>query len=228
MRPVAEWEEGDLLQLIRDAVQESVTLDYKASPALAKTDAKKSDISKDASAFANSEGGILVYGMVENRHVPTNIDNGSDRNVITKEWLESVIKTNIHPTIDGVLIRQIDLPSKGPDKVAYAIEIPQATSRAPHQANDYRYYNRSNFESKPMQDYEVRDLMRRSIEYGKKYAAAWDLDLEIQRLQSSVQLRSEITGDDWLPRSQLAVSISAGLRGGGLRSPCCQSQFAMT
>lgn len=179
MRSVAEWDESDLLALIRDEVQESLSLDYKRSAGLGKNDKERNDLSKDVSAFANSEGGMLIYGIQENCHVPTAIDVGVDRTQLTKEWLESVIKTNIHPTVDRLLIRQISLPSKGPNAVAYVLEIGQATSRAPHQAFDHRYYKRFNFESTPMEDYEVRDLMRRSIEYGKKYSAAWNLNVEI-------------------------------------------------
>jgi predicted HTH transcriptional regulator len=182
MKDANDWEEAYLLELITVGEQESLTLDYKASAALAKTDKCRSDLSKDVSAFANSAGGFLVYGMLENGHVPTAVDVGLDRNIITKEWLESVIKSVIQSVVDDVVIKQIDLPSRGTDKVAYAVQIAQATSRAPHQAKDYRYYKRFNFESTPMEDYEVRDLMRRSIEYGKKYGAAWDLNVEIQRL----------------------------------------------
>jgi hypothetical protein len=42
------------------------------------------------------------------------------------------------------------------------IVIPQATTRAPHQANDKRYYKRYNFQSVAMEDYEVKDIMKRS------------------------------------------------------------------
>jgi hypothetical protein len=31
-----------------------------------------------------------------------------------------------------------------------------------------------------MEDYEVRDLMRRSIQYGRKFGAAWELDVEVR------------------------------------------------
>jgi predicted HTH transcriptional regulator len=89
MKPVSEWDEAYLLELISVGEQESLTLDYKRSAALAKDDPKKNDLSKAVSAFANSEGGVLVYGMKEDKHVPTDIDEGIDRNVITKEWLES-------------------------------------------------------------------------------------------------------------------------------------------
>jgi predicted HTH transcriptional regulator len=95
---------------------------------------EKNELSKDVSALANSPGGFLVYGMIENNHVPTTIDVGVDRNVITKEWVESVIKARIQPIIDEFRIKQIDLTGKGPDRVCYVLDIPQATWRAPHQA----------------------------------------------------------------------------------------------
>jgi hypothetical protein len=88
----------------------------------------------------------------------------------------------------------MDLPSKGADKVAYVVQIAQASSRAPHQANDYRYYKRFNFESTPMEDYEVRDLMRRSIQYGKKYGTAWNLFVELRRLDSAMRERVQLDG----------------------------------
>jgi hypothetical protein len=215
MRPVAEWDESDLAALIRDEVQESINLDYKRSAALGKNDKEKNELSKDVSAFANSEGGLLIYGMQEDGHVATAIDAGLDRTKITKEWLESVIKSNIHPLVDRLLIKQIHLPSKGADLVAYALEIGQATSRAPHQAFDHRYYKRFNFESTPMEDYEVRDLMRRSIEYGKKYSAAWDLSVEVQRLMSAINERGQVDASHYLSRDRLIVRVSDALRSAG-------------
>lgn len=41
------------------------------------------------------------------------------------------------------------------------IDIPQATTFAPHQAG-HRYYRRYNFQSVPMEDYEIKDAMRRA------------------------------------------------------------------
>src|SRR3989442_7947324 len=38
----------------------------------------------------------------------------------------------------------------------------QATTNAPHQAPDNKYYYRQNFQSVPMEDYQVRDTMRRA------------------------------------------------------------------
>lgn len=88
-----KWIEEDLVTLITNKVRESVELDYKKCPSLQKNDSKKdAEISKDVSAFANSAGGIIVYGMEEVGHIPTQIDFGYDPAEVTKEWLEQVIR----------------------------------------------------------------------------------------------------------------------------------------
>jgi predicted HTH transcriptional regulator len=215
MRPLVDWDESDLIAFIRDEVQESLTLDYKRSLSLGRSSAQRSELSKDVSAFANSEGGMLIYGIEEDGHVPVALDAGVDRTQITKEWLESVLKTNVHPIIERMVIKQVELLSKGANSVAYVLEIGQATSRAPHQASDRRYYKRFNFESTPMEDYEVRDLMRRSIEFGRKYGVAWDLDIEIQRLMSALNERGQLDIRSYLSRDRLIITVSPALRSAG-------------
>jgi hypothetical protein len=160
MRPPWEWNESDVLSLINDQVQESLSLDYKACGALAKTDGKKAELTKDVSAFGNSAGGTLVYGVHEKDNLPTTIDVGYDPKEITREWLENVINSGIQRRIDGVRINQVAL-SSAPGRVLYVVFIPQSLS-APHMAADKRFYRRFNFQSVPMEEYEVRDVGRRS------------------------------------------------------------------
>lgn len=109
MRDPLKWTEADLAQLISDQVAESLILDYKASAALQRTDGKKNELSKDVSAFANSAGGLLVYGVLEDGNIPTELDQGLNPDEITKEWIEQVINSRISRRIDGVGIRQIHL-----------------------------------------------------------------------------------------------------------------------
>src|SRR5437899_2362570 len=101
MKEPHEWTEDDLIALHKNEVKESITLDYKGSAALQKTDGKKTELSKDVSAFANSAGGTLVYGMIEDGNIPKGLDSGFDPYEITKEWIEQVINSRIHPRIDG-------------------------------------------------------------------------------------------------------------------------------
>jgi hypothetical protein len=162
MRDPSEWTEADLAELIRDDVQESLHLDYKRSDALARNDKCRDEISKDVAAFANSDGGRIIYGIVEKGHHPERIDDGVDAAEFNREWLEQIVSSNIQPKIDGLRIHPIGLASKGPGRVSYVMDIPQSKSRAPHQSRDHKYYKRYNFQSVPMADYEIRDIMRRA------------------------------------------------------------------
>jgi hypothetical protein len=148
---------ADLQRLIDDEILESYVLDYKASPALAKDSKSRDELCKDVSAFANSAGGQIIYGIVEDKHLPKSIDPGVDQSVITKEWIEQVLNSNIQPRIRDLVIAPIPL-RKG--RWAYVLTIPQ--SNTAHQAPDKKYYRRGNFESVPMHDQEVRDVMRRA------------------------------------------------------------------
>lgn len=153
----------DLQNLISNQVEENLHLDYKAADALMKTDGKKKEISKDVSAFANSDGGIIIYGIKEfsdpaKRHLPEHIDP-IDRINISKEWLEQVINSNISPRLDSLKILPISINTSS-NEVVYVVDIPK--SNTAHQAADLRYYKRNNFESVPMYDFEVRDIMNRN------------------------------------------------------------------
>jgi hypothetical protein len=156
-----EWTQAVIQELIDSGVQESLTLDYKAAASLAKPDGKKAEITKDVSSFANSDGGTIIYGVAEylqpdKKHLPEKLDP-VDQTVITREWLEQVINT-IRPHISGIVISPVPL-STGPNHVAYVVDIPKGTTA--HQATDKRYYKRFNFQSVPMEDYEIRDVMSR-------------------------------------------------------------------
>lgn len=147
--------------LIESEVEESLTLEYKSAEALDKADLKKKEITKDVSALANSAGGLLVYGIREfsepdKRHLPEKI-TPVNRAEFPREWLEQVINS-IRPRIDGILIHSVGLDS-GENDVVYVVEIPQ--SHTAHQAGNQRYYKRFNFQSVPMEDYEIRDVMFR-------------------------------------------------------------------
>jgi hypothetical protein len=66
-----------------------------------------------------------------------------------------------------------------------------------------------------MEDYEVRDLMRRSFDYGRKYGAAWDLNVEINRLVAGINQRSQVENYIYLPRDRLVIAVPQALRSSG-------------
>lgn len=183
MKDAWDWEEEDIELLIQTGVQESLILDYKRCESLDKHNPnRKKDLSKDVSAFANSAGGVIVYGVIETNHLPTGIDRGYDPKDITREWLEQVINSTIQRRIDDIRIKQIELKKSNSGHVIYVVSIPQS-KRAPHMAEDHIFYKRFNYQSIPMEEYEVRDIGNR--------ADAPDLSLQFYLENNAVDIEFE-------------------------------------
>lgn len=150
-----------LEQLILDRIEESNSLEYKGPAAFDRTNQAKTEITKDVSAFANAAGGTIIYGMqefsdAEKRHLPERI-SPIDRKKFSAEWVDQITSL-IQPKIEGLRIESVHV-GPGTTDHCYVIQIPQGTTA--HQALDLRYYRRRNFESTPMEDYEIRDVMNR-------------------------------------------------------------------
>jgi predicted HTH transcriptional regulator len=73
---------------------------------LAKDNKQRDELCKDVTAFANSAGGQIVYGVEEDKNLPAKIDDGADP-AITKEWIEQVIDSRVQPRIEGLVITPI-------------------------------------------------------------------------------------------------------------------------
>ena len=163
---------ADVQRLVENGIEGSLSLEYKSSDALALTDGKKREISKDISAMANSAGGQILYGIIEKNRKPTWDDPGVDPTRFSKETLEQIIDSNVRPRIDGLLISPVSLSS---GRVVYIATVPQALARAPHQASDRRYYIRQNFQVVPMEDFQIRDAFRRATSPDLFVSFAFDL-----------------------------------------------------
>lgn len=153
------YTEEDILNLIEFRAEESINLEFKSTGSLARQDDKTLEIGKDVSAFANSDGGIIIYGLKEKNHVAESLSY-IDGNLITKEWLESIINGKINRSITGIYIHPIRFEGRI-EKSVYVVKIP-ASPLAPHMNYDRKYYKRNNFNAEPMQEYEIRNLYGRS------------------------------------------------------------------
>jgi len=124
------WTIERLLALVRDKTPEDFTLEFKASEALAKTDQKKEKLAKDISALANSAGGTIIYGVVEDSstHAADRLDAGTDQVEIPPEWIEQVVDSRVHPKINGLRVFAIAVGDSGRARVAYIVEVPQGTT----------------------------------------------------------------------------------------------------
>lgn|GEM_PF-568467 len=146
----------DIDRLIEHGAEESLYLEFKAAKSIHRD--SRHEISKDVSAFANADGGVIVYGLTEDNHVAKSIDP-IDGLTYTKEWVEDVIASNVNRQIPGLVIHPIRLNLVDLQSI-YVVKIP-ASPDAAHMSKDGRYYIRRNFKAEPLQEYEVRALYER-------------------------------------------------------------------
>lgn len=148
---------ADLDRLLLDDVPESLQLEYKSGRPKNK-DKFKDDIAQDVSAFANSAGGTLIIGIVEERNRPVHID-GVDERQFSRESLGQLLASKIQPDIPGLRIQAICTSN---NQTALVVAVP-ASRRAPHQGPNHKYYRRYEFHNQPMAHHEIEDIRRRQI-----------------------------------------------------------------
>jgi hypothetical protein len=144
--------------LIVNKIRESLHLDYKDKLDLEFTEKNKVKISINVSAFANSDGGRIIYGMSEDNGFPTGYSGIRESGKIG-EWLNQVILDKIQPRIEGVRVLPITINN---EETAFLVDIP--SSYTAHQASDRKYYRRTEFNCEPMYDYEVKQTINRGKE----------------------------------------------------------------
>lgn len=119
--------EADLNALIENAVAEGKTIEYKAALPGQSGDDRR-EFLKDVSAFANTEGGDLLYGVEAREGIPIAL-NGVDDAVRDDALLrlENLLRDGIQPRLSGTHMRFI------PTSVGNILVIRVARSwNAPH------------------------------------------------------------------------------------------------
>jgi hypothetical protein len=151
----------DIKAFLTRKIEENLNLDYEAIQAYYDFD----KLSKDVSAFANSEGGLLILGISQDeikkgkvvvKVLPKELTWGEE--ILSKETLEDNLVGKIQPRIDGIKIQPVR-EGNGSMRVIFLIDIPQSKSR-PHMASDKRYYKRLNFRKTPMEHFEIVNLLK--------------------------------------------------------------------
>jgi hypothetical protein len=148
-----DWNEQDLKDLIQDRIEESTRLEYKREVDL--SEKGKKEACKDVSAFANGQGGVIIYAIEEEGRkdlgsIPKRIKPLTDASI--KETLENVLLNGVCPKMTFWIY-----PIQVKGGHCLIVHIPQ--SQSTHMVTlgkDNRYYIRRNFQSSPMTEQEVQ------------------------------------------------------------------------
>jgi hypothetical protein len=144
--------------LIEQRAPESETLDYKATLQLDKTKSRV-ELGKDVTSFANQRGGVLLYGVPEEKEnrvpVPAPLTScGISLAPTIVETAENILVTIIDPPLPECHIRVLPLEAGG----SLLFIFHPASWNAPHMVSGYkhaRYYKRGSFRAVPMTEREV-------------------------------------------------------------------------
>ena len=153
-RAFDEITKADVEALIESQVSESKTIEYKQYLNIDK-DREKRDLLEGISAFANSQGGDLVFGVSEKDGIPkevTGLECNADETI---RALEDIIRNGIEPLIHGINIKPIEGFSRGP---VILIRIPSSWI-SPHLVTfkkQPQFYIRTSAGKQPMDVTEIR------------------------------------------------------------------------
>ena len=169
-KPTVDWTEDDILSLPpgeNDSFERKGALLLDLTLPQVREDSVRDELAKQLSAFANTGGGRIIYGLTNSGAV----DNGGVSRIVrgrqlTREWLENVIPTLTDFEIVGFNVYEI-LPkeassSLASDKSVYVVDVPDS-ERAPHQSKrDLKYYVRLGGNSLPAPHRLVEDIRNRA------------------------------------------------------------------
>ena len=183
------YTQEDIDNFISTNAEETINLDFKRCEALHKLDKKTStpeqienaklEIAKDLSAMANSDGGLLIYGIEEIEKYKAGGLSFINGKKILKEQLEQIINSRIQRKIENLKIDVIRYDDNIEQSI-FIFKIPRSLN-APHMTLDKKFYKRYNFQSVQMEEYEIRNL------YSRKEKT------ELKILDPTI--KGEITGD---------------------------------
>lgn len=141
---------------ILNKIKCSNNIDFCDSKTLIPGNEKKEQwITKYVSAFANSSGGTIIFGVKKERNRAAEFDF-LNLTKVTSFWLKNLIDNEISPKIENIEI--VEIASENNVLTGTIIlKIPKSINR-PHMASDNRYYFRSGNKTELMLEQHVREM----------------------------------------------------------------------
>lgn len=113
----------ELQLLIVNKTSGKITIDYKLTLEL-DGDTQKKEFLADVVSFANTNGGLLIYGMQEEAGIPVKLVGISSADFdIFKGQIESIIRDGIAPKLNGVIVVDVQVTE---EQKVIVIKVPQS------------------------------------------------------------------------------------------------------
>ncbi|OQB20611.1 MAG: Divergent AAA domain protein [Euryarchaeota archaeon ADurb.Bin190] len=153
--PFNEIREAHLNSLIILRIPEDSALEYKLELNI-ESDTMKRELCKDLSSFANSQGGLILFGVNEEKGFPISI-NGIKYEDTIKTKLYQIISSGISPRIQEIPERIVHLEN-GNKIVILRIEPDGYLHQVKY--GDNRYYKRVGTITIPMESADIEMFFR--------------------------------------------------------------------
>ncbi|MBK3780285.1 ATP-binding protein [Paraburkholderia aspalathi] len=156
-------------QLIAERVQEGPHVDFKRELPAAWDNSAKHELYADVSAFANTGGGDLLYGMDEDEQgqaaslVPLTLN--ADETALR---LADFLLNGVEPRMPGVQVQPVPVTVGGVEGFAFVVRAPQSWA-GPHRVkSNFKFYIREGNRKRELNIPEIRELFVRSDSQAQK------------------------------------------------------------
>ena len=165
-----DLEFADIQRLVDNQVREDVRLDYKANLSVS-SDGERKEFLADVSAFANTEGGAMIFGVPERRDAsgrntglpdtPTGVGQVNADEISRR--LDSIIRDGTEPSLTGFQIRVLE-GSQDCTLVAIGIRKSPLLPHAVSFKGNSRFYRRTTAGKYQVSVSELRNMFSESYE----------------------------------------------------------------
>jgi hypothetical protein len=154
-KQLSEITAEDVLYLIDNKTPEQKTFEYKRQLPGKDKEEQKTKILQSITSFANTDGGIIIFGMKEN-------DEGEASEIIGIEtstdddflYLQNIVKDRIEPRMAPPELRELTIN----DKKIYLLKIYSSYNKPHFVKNNFIFYGRHSSGKYPLDIGEIKSL----------------------------------------------------------------------
>ncbi|WP_310564231.1 ATP-binding protein [Hydrogenophaga sp.] len=163
-RDLASLTEAHFDALIAEQATEGSYLDFKRNLP-GRDAAAKNEVTADVSAFANSSGGDLIYGIDEDGEgraasVVPQVGNRDE----TARWFQDVLMSSIEPRVPGIQVQAVDVAGG----FVLVVRVPQSWAGPHRVTSNQHFYVRENGRKRQLNVPEIRGLFLRSEQQAQR------------------------------------------------------------